>query len=221
MAQIGLQPGVVREPRTHTSRDIIVIGASAGGIAALRVLVASFPRSLPAAIFVVQHIPPWQRSELPQVLTRAGSLPAAHPYSGEKIETGRIYVAPPDRHMILESAGSISLWHGPKENRFRPAINSLFRSAAVMYGERVAGVILSGALDDGSAGLWWVKRFGGVAAVQDPQEAVFPDMPLNALEYAAVDYILPVSQLGILLADLASGREPLEIAGGRRERRDN
>jgi two-component system, chemotaxis family, protein-glutamate methylesterase/glutaminase len=187
-------------------RDVIVIGASAGGIEALRDLVAAFPADLPAAVFVVQHIPPWSASELPAILQAAGPLPALHPKSEEKLERGRIYVAPPDQHLILDGDERVRLWHGPKENRFRPAINPLFRSAAVMYGPRVTGVVLSGMLDDGAAGLWWVKRFGGVAAVQDPQDATFADMPKNALAHAPVDYVLPVSLLGGALASVAAGR---------------
>jgi two-component system, chemotaxis family, protein-glutamate methylesterase/glutaminase len=198
-------------------RDVIVIGASAGGIEPLKTLVAALPSDLPAAIFIVQHIPPWQRSQLPEILTHAGNLPAFHPAPDEEIRNGRIYVAPPDRHVIMESGGKIALWHGPKENRFRPAINPLFRSAAVMYGKRVAGVILSGALDDGAAGLWWVKRFGGIGAVQEPEEALFPDMPRNAMEHSTVDYVLPVSKLGPALTRLARGIAPAEIFQGREE----
>ena len=202
------------------NRDIIVVGASAGGIEALKVLVGELPRDLPAAIFVVQHIPPWRKSELPEILSHAGTLPAKHPHPAEEIEKGQIYVAPPDQHLIVDE-GRIGLWHGPRENRFRPAINSLFRSAAVTYRERVAGVILSGALDDGAAGLWWVKRFGGVAAVQDPHEAMFPEMPQNALEYAAVDYVLPVLQLGAILMGIATESDVEEIVQKRRENGDD
>jgi two-component system chemotaxis response regulator CheB len=186
-------------------RDIIVVGSSAGGVEALQKLVCSLPRELPAAVFVVQHIPTWFPSKLPEILTAAGKLPASHPLPGSQIKNGHIYVAPPDQHLILDREGRIDLWHGPKENRFRPAINPLFRSAAVTYRERVTGAILSGALDDGAAGLWWVKRFGGVAAVQDPKEAMFPDMPENSIRYAPIDYVLPVSRMSAILGELAAG----------------
>jgi len=199
-------------------RDIVTIGTSAGGVEALRLLVASLPAGLPAAVFVVQHIPPWHKSELPEILRRAGKLPAMHPKPDTRIEMGHIYVAPADQHMILEEGGRIVLWHGPKENRFRPAVNPLFRSAAVLYRERCVGVVLSGALDDGAAGLWWVKRYGGVAAVQDPREAEFPDMPRHAMENAAVDYVLPAAQLGHLVGGLATGKTAEDYTEERRQK---
>jgi len=202
------------------ARDRIVIGASAGGIEALTALVSTFPRDLPAAIFVVQHIAPWYRSELPEILSRAGKLPAIHAQPNEEVRLGHIYVAPPDQHLIFDEGGRLALWHGPKENRFRPAVNTLFRSAAVLYGERLAGVVLSGALDDGAAGLWWVKRHGGITAVQDPHDALFPEMPRNALAYTAIDYILPAAELGALLTTLAAGR-PHETDRERRTDREN
>ncbi len=155
-------------------RDIIVVGASAGGVEALKALVAPLPADLPAAVFVVQHIPPWYQSRLPEILSRAGNLPAAHAVHNQTIEMGNIYVAPPDAHLLLEAEGKIAIWHGPSENRFRPAINPLFRSAGSIYGKRVTGVVLTGLLGDGAAGLWWIKRYGGVAAVQDPLEALYP-----------------------------------------------
>jgi two-component system chemotaxis response regulator CheB len=187
------------------NHDIIVIGASAGGVEALTNLVADLSRDLPASVFVVQHVPPWHRSQLPEILTRAGHLPAVHPYAEQSIEKGRIYVAPPDQHLILQQGGTIGLWHGPKENRLRPAVNSLFRSAAVTFGPRVAGVVLSGMLDDGAAGLWWIKKFGGTALVQDPLDAQFPDMPRNAIQHAPVDIVLPLAEIGPTLNRLAGG----------------
>jgi two-component system chemotaxis response regulator CheB len=187
-------------------RDIIVIGASAGGVEALQVLVSTFPRSLPAAVFLVQHIPPWGRSALPEILTRSGPLPAAHAKDGQLFEYGRIYIAPPDYHLLLEEQRTV-LWRGPKENRFRPAVNALFRSAAATFKERVTGVILSGSLDDGSAGLWWVTRYGGMAVVQDPDEARFPEMPLNALEHVSSAWVLRLSEIGQALTALAEGEE--------------
>ena len=181
--------------------NIIVIGASAGGIQVLQKLVAGLPRSLRAAIFVVVHQPPWHKSELPRVLGRSGELPALHPAHGQAIDCGRIYVAPPDYHLLLEP-DRVDLWRGPKENRHRPAVNPLFRSAAVAFGRRVIGVILSGFLDDGAAGLWWIKRYGGIAVVQDPEDAESPEMPVAALEHVKVDYVLPASEIGPLLTKL-------------------
>ncbi len=164
------------------NRDIIVIGASAGGVSALQTLVRALPPSLPAAVFVVLHVPSWAPSALPQILARSGPLPANHASDNQIVEYGRIYVAPPDYHLLL-AEGRTVLWRGPKENRFRPGINTLFRSAAGAYRERVTGVILTGALDDGSAGLWWIHRYGGAAVVQEPDEAAVPDMPRSALAW--------------------------------------
>ena len=157
------------DTKKRLARDIIVIGASAGGIAALKELTSHLAPDLNASLFIVQHIMASRRSELPKILSGSGRLPAVHPVSGQHIEPGVIYVAPPDYHLIIED-GAVQLWHGPKENYHRPAINPLFRSAAVTYGERVIGVILSGSLDDGVSGLWGVKKYGGVTIVQDPQK---------------------------------------------------
>jgi two-component system, chemotaxis family, protein-glutamate methylesterase/glutaminase len=187
------------------NKDIIVVGASAGGIEALQKLAAGLPRELPAAVFVVWHLSPGVKSALPEVLSRAGPLPAANPQDGDAIENGRIYVAPADHHLLLER-GYVRVARGPKENRFRPAVDPLFRSAAYVYGPRVVGVVLSGALDDGTAGLWTIKLRGGTAVVQEPADASNRSMPLNALENGAVDHKLPAAQVGPLLARLA--REP-------------
>src|SRR5262245_40128982 len=138
------------------TRDIIVIGASAGGLETMRTLVAQLPRDLPAAILIVWHIAPNSPSLLPEILSNSGPLPASNPKDSEEIQRGRIYVAPPDHHLIVEP-GRLCLTRGPKENRFRPAIDPLFRSAAEAYGPRVIGIILTGNLDDGTAGLWAIK----------------------------------------------------------------
>jgi two-component system chemotaxis response regulator CheB len=183
------------------AHDIIVIGASAGGMDALQNLVRGLPPDLPAALFVVWHIPAHSVGVLPDVLTRAGPLPAAHARDGEPIEPGRIYVAPPDRHLVLEP-GRVRLTHGPKENHFRPAVDPLFRSAAVAYGPRVIGVMLSGALNDGTAGMWAIKDRGGLTVVQEPDEALYPSMPTSVLEYVAVDERRPSALLGPVLAQL-------------------
>jgi two-component system, chemotaxis family, protein-glutamate methylesterase/glutaminase len=183
-------------------KDIVVVGASAGGMAALETLVAGIPAGLPAVVFVVWHMSPGLRSVLPQILSRAGPLPASHPKDGDPIEPGRIYVAPNDHHLLLEK-DYVRVTKGPKENRFRPAVDPLFRSAAYVYGPRAVGVVLTGALDDGTAGLWAIKLRGGTAIVQDPADAQHRSMPLNALENVEVDYKLPVADIGPLLARLA------------------
>ena len=188
-------------------RDIIVIGSSAGGVMALRELVASLPADFQASIFVVQHVSPSSPSILPQILSRAGPLEAVHPQDGDPIETGRIYVAPPDHHMLVED-DRILIKKGPKENRFRPSIDALFRSAAYNYGPRVIGVVLTGLLNDGTSGMWSVKRLGGVGIIQQPEDAEYPSMPASVLEYVAVDYILPLTQIGSLLNELIQNPAP-------------
>jgi two-component system chemotaxis response regulator CheB len=179
-------------------KDIVVVGASAGGMDALEKLVAGLPADLPAAVLVVWHLSPGIKSVLPNVLSRAGPLPASNPQDGDAILPGRIYVAPSDHHILVEK-GFMRVTKGPKENRFRPAVDPLFRSAAYIYGPRVIGIVLSGALDDGTAGLWTVKLRGGTAIVQDPSDAQHRSMPINALENVAVDYKLPVREIGPLL----------------------
>lgn len=184
------------------TRNIIVIGASAGGFDALKKLVKGLPQDLRASIFVVWHMSADVTGVLPQVLTRAGRLPATNAVDGEKIEPSRIYVAPPDHHLVLENS-HVRVTRGPKENRFRPAVDPLFRSAAYAYGSRVIGVILSGALDDGTSGLWTIKYRGGVAVVQDPEDAEIPSMPRNAMREVEVDYVVPVSEMADLLVRLS------------------
>jgi two-component system, chemotaxis family, protein-glutamate methylesterase/glutaminase len=195
---------------SRVKRDIIIIGASAGGVEALSVLVSTLPYDIPAAIVVVLHTPPWGRSQLPEILARRGPVPAAFARDNEAFETGRIYVAPQDHHLLIEKGRAI-LWRGPRENRSRPAVNATLRSGAEAYGARVTGVILTGALDDGSAGLWWVKRRGGAAVVQDPAEAAFPDMPNSALEYVDSVYIARLAEMGPLLTRLATGDEERDL----------
>ena len=182
--------------------DIIVVGASAGGVEALQRLVSHFPPDLPAAVFIALHLPAWGLSKLPAILMRTGPLPASHPQDGAPIRNGHIYVAPPDQHLLVNE-GYLQLSAGPRENRQRPAVNVLFRSAALAYGPRVIGVVLTGALDDGTSGLWEIKQHGGVAIVQDPSDALFPGMPRSALENVPVDHIAPLDQLASLLVTLA------------------
>lgn len=200
-------------------KDIVVVGASAGGMATLEKLVAGLPPDLPAAVFVVWHLSPGVKSVLPSVLTRAGPLSATHPSDGDAIKPGRIYVAPNDHHLLLER-GYVRVAKGPKENRFRPAVDPLFRSAAYIYSTRVIGIVLSGALDDGTAGLWAINLRGGTAIVQDPADAVHRSMPLNALDNVEVDYKVPVAEMGSLLGRITreqAAPEPL-IAAHEREK---
>ncbi len=173
-------------------RDIIVIGSSAGGVLALQELVASLPVGFKVPIFIVQHIPPTSTSMMPQILSRVGLLKAVHPRDGDPIEEGHIYLAPPDHHMLVER-DRILIKKGPKENRFRPSIDALFRSAAYNYGSRVIGIVLTGLLDDGTSGMWSVKRLGGLGIVQQPQDAAYPSMPASVLEYVDVDYVSPLA----------------------------
>lgn len=184
------------------AHDLIVVGASAGGVEALSGLVADLPANLPASVCIVLHVSPDVPSYLPDILSRAGRLPASHPEDGEALAAGRIYVAPPDQHLLVES-GRVRVVRGPTENRHRPAIDPLFRSAARAYGPRVVGVILTGVLDDGTAGLVAVKVAGGVAVVQDPADALHPGMARSALRYVEADHVLPLAQMGPLLERLA------------------
>jgi two-component system chemotaxis response regulator CheB len=183
-------------------KDIVVVGASAGGMEALQKLVAGVPADISAALFIVWHMAPGVRSALPEVLGRAAALPVVTPIDGDSIAPRRIYVAPNDHHMLLER-GYIRIAKGPKENRFRPALDPLFRSAAYIYGPRVIGVVLSGALDDGTSGLWTIKLRGGTAIVQDPSDAGMRGMPLSALNNVDIDHKRPAAELGELLGRLA------------------
>ena len=179
-------------------RDIVVVGGSAGGIEALTALVRGLLPDFPAALFVVVHIPPYSVSHLPQILSRAGALPAVHATDGEPIEPGRIYVAPPDRHLLVRR-GWVELTRGPRENHSRPAVDPLFRSAARAYGSRVIGVVLSGSLYDGSLGLMAVKTRGGLAIVQDPREAAVEGMPRSALRLVEADHVLAAAEIAQVL----------------------
>jgi len=187
--------------------DIIVIGASLGGVEALSKLAGNLPPDLPASIFMVLHVPVYGTSILPDILNRSGPLRAAHAVDLEAIQHGRIYVAPPGFHLLIHH-GFVRIVRGPKENGHRPAIDSLFRTAARVYGPRVVGVILTGADDDGAAGLLAIKMCNGVTVVQDPDEAISPQMPCSALEYVEVDYCLPLSGIASLLKRLV--HEPLK-----------
>jgi two-component system, chemotaxis family, protein-glutamate methylesterase/glutaminase len=182
--------------------DIIVIGTSAGGLKALNKVVGALPADLNAAVLIVQHVAADRSSMLPQILSDIGSLPASHPTDGERMQKGRIYVAPPDHHLLVQQE-YLRIIRGPKENGFRPAIDALFRSAARVYGPRVVGVVLTGYLDDGTVGLQAIKKRGGVAVVQDPQEAEYPSMAKSALQFVKVDYCLPLAEMPDLLVRLS------------------
>lgn len=182
---------------------LIVIGASAGGVEAMRAVLAQLPADLPAALVAILHLAPTMRSELPQILARTSSMPTAFVQDGEPLEPGRLYVAPPDRHVLVQGDG-LCLSDGPRINLARPAIDPTFRSAAVAFGSRVIGVVLSGYLDDGADGLRAIKRCGGVAIVQDPDDAAYPDMPRNAMMLTTPDHRLPLAQMGTILTALTS-----------------
>jgi two-component system chemotaxis response regulator CheB len=186
-------------------RDIFVIGASAGGVDALQQFASQLPRGFPGAVFIVLHISPRTKSLLPELLSRTGCLPAVHPEDGERIDHRRIYVAPPDRHLVIQRE-HVHLSAGPREQHHRPCINVLFRSAALAYGERVVGTVLTGELDDGTAGLWEVKRRGGIAVVQNSERAAFPSMALSALREIEADYVAELGEIGALFLRLAAGR---------------
>ncbi|MBC3361546.1 chemotaxis protein CheB [Pseudomonas sp. SWRI154] len=173
---------------------IIVIGASSGGLAALRELLAHLPNDLRAAIIITMHIGDRQ-SLLPRLLTEASSMDIDFAMSEEQIKSGRIYVAPPDRHLLIKR-GTLQLSRSAKENHSRPAIDPMFRSAAISYGNRTIGVVLTGELDDGVVGLQAIKAYGGMAFVQDPQTAEAPSMPMNALRHVEIDGCLPLDELG-------------------------
>ncbi|MBD2256508.1 chemotaxis protein CheB [Pseudanabaena sp. FACHB-2040] len=202
-------------------RNIVVIGASAGGVETSKELVSYLPPDLAASLFVAMHFPANSVSILPSILNRCGTLPALHPEDGTAIEPGRIYVAPPNYHMELrrrtsvsgdqDASGYIVLDQGPRENGYRPAIDFLFRSAARTYHQRVIGVILSGMLDDGTAGLMQIKARGGVVLVQDPQEALFSGMPNSAIANVKADAVLPIAKLAAHLVEIIHETVPEEV----------
>jgi two-component system chemotaxis response regulator CheB len=209
------------------NRDIIVIGGSAGAAAPLKTVLGRLPADLPAAVLVVLHIPSHGVGILSTVAAAACSLPVIQAENGTRLENGRVYLAAPDRHLLIRD-GHIHLGRGPRENMARPAIDPLFRSAALHYGPRVIGVVLSGLLSDGAAGLNVIKRCGGITLVQDPAEAVADEMPRRAMESTTVDLCVPSGRIGDVLSDLAReapGKAPpappeialeVEIAAGER-----
>ncbi|HZU34306.1 MAG TPA: chemotaxis protein CheB [Gemmataceae bacterium] len=193
--------------------DIIVIGASAGGVEVLAQIVRDLPAGLPASLFIVCHFPAGSRSVLPEILSRSGPLLAVHARDGDPIYPSQIYVAPPDRHLLVEH-GHVRVEHGPRENSHRPAIDPLFRSAARVYGPRVIGVVLSGALYDGVAGLLAVRTAGGIGVVQDPADACVAALPLSAARVAGADHVVAAAGLAPLLENLV--RQPSQPKGDTR-----
>lgn len=189
------------------NRDIIVVGGSAGAVEATRALAAALPADLPAAVFVVVHRGPQEPQLLGRILDAAGPLPAVEAEEGMRFERGRIYVAPPDRHLLV-ARDHLHVRRGPRENRMRPGVDPLFRSAAVGCSTRVIAVVLTGMLDDGTAGLRAVKRCGGLALVQDPAGAAYDQMPRSAIEHAPVDHVRPLAGIAPLLAELAAQPRP-------------
>lgn len=185
-----------------TTRDTIVIGASAGGVQALKKLVGDLPPDLAAAVFIVLHLPAESPSFLPAILARESSLAVAHAINEERIVPGRVYVAPPDQHLLIEKQ-RVKLVHGPKENLHRPSIDALFRSAARWAGSRTIGVVLTGARDDGTSGMRAIKQAGGITVVQDPIEAPFPSMPRSVMQDIRVNYSLPLREIAPLLHKLS------------------
>ncbi|QRN03033.1 chemotaxis protein CheB [Legionella sp. MW5194] len=182
---------------------VVVIGTSAGGLSALKALLGALPTDFPAAVLIVKHIAASAENLLPAILGRASQLPVVDTHHRQPIEPGHIYIAPPKFHMVIED-GKIALHDGPKVNHSRPAIDPLFYSAALHYKQKTIGVLLSGLLDDGSAGFVAIKKCGGITMVQDPDEAEYPDMPGNALKNIQIDYCLKAKEIAVLLADLVT-----------------
>jgi two-component system chemotaxis response regulator CheB len=182
----------------------VVAGASAGGVEALVTFVRALPADTPDAVCIVLHVSPAGTSAMPDILGRASQLPVHKPLDGEPLLPGHIYVAPPDHHLEVER-GRLRLTQGPRENGHRPAIDTTMRTASEAYRDAVVGFVLSGSRDDGTAGLLAIKRHGGAAVVQDPAEALYPDMPRSAIAHVDVDAVLPLAQMADWLAHRRPG----------------
>lgn len=189
-----------------TSNHIVVVGASAGGVEALRTIIGALPGNFSAPLFIVLHIPPHSPSMLPEILQRETALTVKSAEHGETIRRRTIYIAPPDHHLLIHGDRTVAVVRGPRENRHRPAIDPLFRSAAMVAGPDAVGVILTGTLDDGTAGLLAIRQRGGTAIVQDPADALYPDMPQSVLAHVDVQACLPLS--GIAAAIAAAVQKP-------------
>jgi len=196
----------------EAERDMVVMGASAGGVEAYQRVLSGLPENFPAAVCLVLHVGSEAPSALAQVLGRYAKLPVIQAEDGAQIRPAHVYVAPADHHLLIDP-GKMRVLHGPKENRHRPSIDVLFRSAANAYGSRVIGVVLTGSLDDGTAGLQAIMRNGGKAIVQHPDDALFPSMPLNAIELGP-EYVVPLAEIPDLLIELTAAevKVPAESA---------
>lgn len=191
-----------------TDPMLVVVGASAGGMAALKELVAQLPADFPAPVFIVNHMGSDTTGEaLVRALSEASALSCVHPQDGQLFKPGHLYLAPSDQHMLVIK-DKILITKGARENRSRPAIDPLFRSAAVAYGNRVIGIILTGYLDDGTSGMMAIKRCGGVCIAQDPEDASYPDMPQSVITNVGADYCMPISRMGALLSELFARELP-------------
>jgi len=201
----------VEAPRIHQEsdgrRDLVVIGASAGGVEVLTRVVRDLPPDLGAAVCIVLHISPGSPSMLAHILGRAGKLPCRPAHDGERLREGVILVAPPDHHLAIEDS-RVRVTVGPRENGHRPSIDVLFRSAASAFESRVVGVVLSGTRDDGSAGLAVIKAAGGGTIVQDPDDALYSGMPASAIAAVTVDAIVPSAALATTIAAMVKGEDP-------------
>jgi two-component system chemotaxis response regulator CheB len=191
------------------SSRLFVIGASAGGIEALKVLLRELPQDFPAAVLAVLHLPAQGPNLLASILRKFGSMPVLDATDGAPIRDGHVYLGVPDHHLLVDG-NVMRLTRGPKENRSRPAIDALFRSAAYTRGAQAVGVVLTGMLDDGTAGLWSIKNRSGIAVVQSPADAQFPSMPISALKHVSVDHVVELSTMPALLTQIA--RQPLETS---------
>ena len=190
------------EPKESYGHDIVLVGASAGGVEAVRGLLSGLPYNLPAAVFVVLHMSAHVPSVLPKILAKNTRLLVKEAGDAEAIKRGTVYVAVPDHHLVVDEGG-VRVTYGPKENLHRPSIDTLFRSAALAYGPRCVGVVLTGARHDGTDGMAAIKSQGGVAVVQDPSEALFPSMPLSVMQNVEVDYHVSLALIPQLIVKLA------------------
>ena len=190
-----------RGPKNGACRGVVAVGASAGGVEALTALAAGLPADLPYAVLITLHMPPGAPSVLAKIIDRHGPLPAKTACDGESLEAGRIYVAEPDRHLLVHD-DKVLLSEGPTENGHRPAINALFRSAALHFGPHSIGVLLSGVLDDGVVGAEAIRSRAGITVAQHPQDALFPTLPLNALAAGVIDHQVAAAEIGALLKQL-------------------
>lgn len=195
-----------------TTERVVVIGASAGGVLPLEQVIAGLPPDFPAPVLIVLHLAEHHPSLLPEILAAAGGLRVRPAENGQKLNGGEVYVAVPDRHLLIGNNG-VLVTTGPKENDYRPSIDLLFRSAAYHYGNGAIGVVLSGSLSDGSAGLFSIKRLGGIAIIQDPEEAPYNSMPLAALRRVDIDYAMPVKEIGRLIVELVKAPAPAPHIG--------